>query len=88
MLLPHYLYSGAKHIPLSSQRPFHFHSDQTNTILGISILKNLFQVFYCSIEPPSMAHQKQLDVALANLSREDPSLRITFDAGKYAKGSL
>ena len=34
-------YSGAKHIPLSSQRPFHFHcsiralfhSDQTNTIV-------------------------------------------------------
>jgi len=40
----------------------------------------LFQVFYCSIEPPSMAFQKQLDTALANLSREDPSLRITNDA--------
>ena len=25
LLLPHNLYSGAKHIPLSSQRPFHFH---------------------------------------------------------------
>ena len=25
LLLPHNLYSGVKHIPLSSQRPFHFH---------------------------------------------------------------
>ena len=25
LLLPHYLYSNAKHIPLFSQRPFHFH---------------------------------------------------------------
>ena len=24
LLLPHNLYSGAKHIPLFSQRPFHF----------------------------------------------------------------
>ena len=42
------LYSGAKHIPLSLQRPFHFHhyvgtlfhSDQTNTIQGM--IKTLF----------------------------------------------
>ena len=40
LLLPHNLYSGAKHIPLSSQRPFHFNcyywlhfnSNKTNTI--------------------------------------------------------
>ena len=25
LLLPHNLYSAAKHFPLSSQRPFHFH---------------------------------------------------------------
>merc|ERR1711976_280980 len=33
-------------------------------------------VFFCSIEPPSMSAQKSLDLALANLAREDPSLRI------------
>ena len=33
-------------------------------------------VFFCSIEPPSMSAQKSLDIALANLAREDPSLRI------------
>ena len=34
-------------------------------------------VFYCSIEAPSAMYQKSLDVALANLSKEDPSLRVT-----------
>ena len=33
-------------------------------------------VFFCSIEPPSMSKQKQLDKALASLAREDPSLRV------------
>ncbi len=33
-------------------------------------------VFFCTIEPPSMGKQKQLDLALANLAREDPSLRV------------
>ena len=33
-------------------------------------------VFFCSIEPPSISKQKQLDKALINLSREDPSLRV------------
>ena len=47
--LPHSLYSGTKHIPLSSQRPFHFHcsywrlfhSDQTNTKLYGVFLHNI-----------------------------------------------
>lgn len=37
-------------------------------------------VFFCSIEPPSLAHQSALEVALAELQREDPSLRVTNDA--------
>jgi len=37
-------------------------------------------VFFCSIEPPSLAHQKALDHALDCLVREDPSLSITFDS--------
>lgn len=37
-------------------------------------------VFFCSIEPPSMASQSTLDQALAELQREDPSLRVSYDA--------
>lgn len=34
-------------------------------------------VFFCSIEPPSLAKQTALDTALVELTREDPSLRVT-----------
>jgi len=37
-------------------------------------------VFFCSVEPPSLAYQKALDHALDCLLREDPSLRISFDS--------
>ena len=36
-------------------------------------------VFFCSIEPPSLAYQKKLDTALECLTREDPSLRVHVD---------
>lgn len=36
-------------------------------------------VFLCSIEPASMSHQKSLEHALACLTREDPSLRVSFN---------
>ena len=36
-------------------------------------------VFFCSIEPPSMSKQKALEQALANLAREDPSLRVAYN---------
>ena len=36
-------------------------------------------VFFCSVEPPSLSQQKQLSVALKNLEREDPSLRVRYD---------
>lgn len=36
-------------------------------------------VFFCSIEPPSMAQQQPLELALEQLHREDPSLRIFYD---------
>lgn len=36
-------------------------------------------VFFCSIEPPSMAQQQPLETALEQLHREDPSLRIRND---------
>jgi len=37
-------------------------------------------VFFCSVEPPSLAAQKQFDYALECLEREDPSLRVTQDS--------
>ncbi|CAG0890758.1 unnamed protein product [Darwinula stevensoni] len=37
-------------------------------------------VFFCSIEPPSLHAQAGLEHALACLAKEDPSLRVAFDA--------
>ncbi|XP_069793433.1 ribosome-releasing factor 2, mitochondrial isoform X2 [Narcine bancroftii] len=37
-------------------------------------------VFFCTIEPPSMAKQADLDRALACLQREDPSLKVKIDS--------
>lgn len=37
-------------------------------------------VFFCTIEPPSMAKQPDLDHALTNLQREDPSLKVKVDS--------
>ncbi|XP_012671361.1 ribosome-releasing factor 2, mitochondrial [Clupea harengus] len=36
-------------------------------------------VFFCSIEPPSMAKQADLEHALTCLQREDPSLKVRID---------
>ncbi|XP_043492370.1 ribosome-releasing factor 2, mitochondrial [Polistes fuscatus] len=36
-------------------------------------------VFFCSIEPPSLSKQLPLEVALQELEREDPSLRVKQD---------
>ncbi|XP_009876213.1 PREDICTED: ribosome-releasing factor 2, mitochondrial [Apaloderma vittatum] len=36
-------------------------------------------VFFCTIEPPSMAKQPDLDNALSCLQREDPSLKVKLD---------
>ncbi|NWR37870.1 RRF2M factor, partial [Tachuris rubrigastra] len=36
-------------------------------------------VFFCTIEPPSMARQQDLDNALSCLQREDPSLKVKID---------
>ncbi|XP_026573788.1 ribosome-releasing factor 2, mitochondrial isoform X1 [Pseudonaja textilis] len=37
-------------------------------------------VFFCTIEPPSMAKQPDLEHALICLQREDPSLKVKIDA--------
>ncbi|NWH79718.1 RRF2M factor, partial [Piaya cayana] len=36
-------------------------------------------VFFCTIEPPSVAKQQDLDNALSCLQREDPSLKVKLD---------
>lgn len=36
-------------------------------------------VFFCSIEPASQAYQQQLDSALEELQKEDPSLRVSVN---------
>uniref|UniRef100_A0A8D0FYY0 Elongation factor G2 n=1 Tax=Strix occidentalis caurina TaxID=311401 RepID=A0A8D0FYY0_STROC len=36
-------------------------------------------VFFCTIEPPSVAKQQDLDNALSCLQREDPSLKVKID---------
>ncbi|NWW92957.1 RRF2M factor, partial [Rhynochetos jubatus] len=36
-------------------------------------------VFFCTIEPPSLAKQQDLDNALSCLQREDPSLKVKVD---------
>ncbi|XP_053969901.1 ribosome-releasing factor 2, mitochondrial [Anastrepha ludens] len=36
-------------------------------------------VYFCSIEPPSLATQNAMEAALKQLQREDPSLRVNYD---------
>lgn len=36
-------------------------------------------VYFCSIEPPSISYQPALEKALAQLHREDPSFRVSYD---------
>ncbi|XP_078600279.1 ribosome-releasing factor 2, mitochondrial-like [Branchiostoma floridae x Branchiostoma japonicum] len=36
-------------------------------------------VFFCTIEAPSMSKQQELDAALVNLQKEDPSLHVKID---------
>jgi elongation factor G len=47
-------------------------------------------VFFCSIEPPSIGFQKQLDSALEILAREDPSLQVSYekDTGQTILGGM
>lgn len=37
-------------------------------------------VYFCSIEPPSLATQNAMEAALKQLQREDPSLRVNYDS--------
>ncbi|KAH9490780.1 G elongation factor, mitochondrial 2 [Bulinus truncatus] len=48
-------------------------SDMVPILAGLAIPD---PVFFCSIEPSSLSVQKNLDDALANLQKEDPSLKV------------
>lgn len=51
--------------------------DDVNIILtGVEVPD---PVFFCTIEPPSMAKQSDLETALQCLQREDPSLKVRVD---------
>lgn len=54
-------------------------SESVDTLFGVSA-RVPEPVFFCSIEPPSMATQTVLDQALAELQREDPSLRVSYNS--------
>jgi len=58
-------------------------AEQNSDLAALPVLAGMDipdPVFFCSVEPPSLAYQKALDHALDCLVREDPSLRITFDS--------
>ncbi|XP_028274508.1 ribosome-releasing factor 2, mitochondrial [Parambassis ranga] len=53
------------------------HGDPANVVLsGVEIPD---PVFFCTIEPPTMAKQADLENALNCLQREDPSLKVRVD---------
>ncbi|CAB3371023.1 Hypothetical predicted protein [Cloeon dipterum] len=51
---------------------------------------SLDPVFFCSIEPPSQSAQKALEKALAELQREDNSLKVSFnqETGQMVLGGM
>ncbi|XP_019937510.2 ribosome-releasing factor 2, mitochondrial [Paralichthys olivaceus] len=53
------------------------HGDHATVVLsGVEVPD---PVFFCTIEPPTMAKQADLENALNNLQREDPSLKVRVD---------
>ncbi|XP_078071039.1 ribosome-releasing factor 2, mitochondrial isoform X2 [Mustelus asterias] len=53
------------------------HKEQEGPVLAAVEIPE--PVFFCTIEPPSMAKQPDLDHALSCLQREDPSLKVKID---------
>lgn len=57
-----------------------FNIDEDTVLRSFGVNTKIPQpVFFCSIEPPSLASQSLLEQALVNLQREDPSLRVTYN---------
>ncbi|XP_015427054.1 PREDICTED: ribosome-releasing factor 2, mitochondrial [Myotis davidii] len=63
------------------------HNSETERLLlaGVEIPE---PVFFCTIEPPSVAKQPDLDHALKCLQREDPSLKVRLDPDSGQVGIL
>ncbi|XP_075145674.1 mitochondrial ribosome recycling factor 2 [Haematobia irritans] len=61
--------------------------DESDDDIQIDLINEIFSlepqipdaVYFCSIEPPSVSYQNAMELALKQLQREDPSLRVTFD---------
>ncbi|XP_076043139.1 mitochondrial ribosome recycling factor 2 [Oratosquilla oratoria] len=58
----------------SVQRKSSSKAGDSHLLLGVQVPD---PVFFCSIEAPSSSQQKTLELALANLQREDPSLKVS-----------
>ncbi|XP_051552500.1 ribosome-releasing factor 2, mitochondrial isoform X2 [Myxocyprinus asiaticus] len=63
------------HAETESERDSHRESNSL-VLAGVEVPE---PVFFCSIEPPSMAKQADLEHALSCLQREDPSLKVRTD---------
>ncbi|XP_005107027.1 ribosome-releasing factor 2, mitochondrial [Aplysia californica] len=55
----------------------HVTNDMIPVLAGMAVPD---PVFFCSVEPSSMSVQKNLDAALDNLQKEDPSLRVEINS--------
>lgn len=55
-------------------------SDKVPILAGVSVPD---PVFFCSIEAASLTMQKNLDLALEQLKKEDPSLKVNVLSKDY-----
>jgi elongation factor G len=63
----------------SAQRKLQKTADDEDSVVFSLEPKIPDAVYFCSIEPPSIGFQQALDAALAQIQREDQSLRIKYD---------
>ncbi|XP_032676413.1 ribosome-releasing factor 2, mitochondrial isoform X2 [Odontomachus brunneus] len=70
--------SAASHAKQAMLKENPNHTEYVDNFFASGV-KLLDPVFFCSIEPPSLLAQSPLEVALQELQREDPSLRVKND---------
>lgn len=68
-------YEHRHHEECDSSHDLESHDDLDHDVV-LAGLQVPSPVYFCSVEPPSMASQKDLDLALECLQREDPSLKV------------
>ncbi|XP_045141158.1 ribosome-releasing factor 2, mitochondrial [Echinops telfairi] len=68
-----------------AEPPRHNQEAQRLLLAGVEVPE---PVFFCTIEPPSVAKQPDLDHALKCLQREDPSLKVKLDPDSGQVGSI